>query len=63
MKIRSTMPEKDLKICKYWLSLPSEEFSDKFDLLSENEQKHLQSILETYRLDILDTALDLKMKL
>lgn len=63
MKIETTLSPKDLKVCREWLTLTREEFSDRFDILSDDEQKYLQSILETYRLDILDTALELKFKL
>lgn len=63
MKIISTLSASDLEICREWLKLNSEEFSERFDLLDEYEQKRLQSILETYRLDILDTVLDSKIKI
>jgi hypothetical protein len=62
LKLRSTLTQADLDICKSWLKLSSDEFSERFDLLTEAEQKTLKSILETYRLDILDFALEVKTK-
>ena len=63
LKIESTLSAEDFKTCREWLRLSSEEFSEQFDLLDEYEQKKLQSILETYRLDILDAALEFKIKI
>jgi len=60
--IKSTLSEADLDICRTWLKLSADEFSERFDLLTEVEQMTLKSILETYKLDILDAALEMKTK-
>lgn len=61
--IRTTLTKKQLEELRMWLKLPSDEFSTYFDLLEEHDQFRVKALLETYRLDLLDNALELKIKL
>jgi len=59
---RSTLAPRDFTNLKYILSLDKKKFDYFYSELDDWEQKYLLSLLETYRLDILDHAFNLDFK-
>lgn len=62
MKFNTTLQKHDMLNLRHALSLHGEEFELFYDNLEEEEQKYLQSLLETHRFDILDYAFELDYK-
>lgn len=56
--VQTTLKERDLDNLLHILSLGTEQFNDFYDNLDEGEKTYVYSLLENYRLDIIDYVID-----